>query len=278
MNTALVIGLMLAQQETGTRSLWDTTFLSQRPATKKAGPAKTPTAVPAKPAANTAAFVGVTIWRLRPSLPTDEMGSRLFLHDEQKKEEQWTLERASADAALNDGQRVRLSIETAQSGYLYVIDREQYASGALGEPYLIFPTTKLRGGDNAVSAGLLVEIPGREDSPPYIWLKRSRDYHVGEVLTILVTPKPLDGVVTADGPQVLSAQKVESWIKQWGARVERLDAASLAGKVYTAQEFAASRPAGTPLGPSDPAPQTLFRVDSRPGDPVVVTLPLRIAR
>src|SRR5690349_23992390 len=49
------------------------------------------------------------------------------------------------------------------SGYLYVFDREVYADKSLGEPYLIFPTTALRGGDNLVKAGRVVEIPSHDD-------------------------------------------------------------------------------------------------------------------
>ena len=52
--------------------------------------------------------------------------------------------------------------------YLYVIDREQYADGTQGEPYLIFPTTRTRGGDNSVKAGRVMEIPSQDDNPPYL--------------------------------------------------------------------------------------------------------------
>jgi hypothetical protein len=46
-------------------------------------------------------------------------------------------------------------------GYLYVIDREQYEDGTLGEPVQIFPTTRTRGGDNSVKPGSLIEIQDR---------------------------------------------------------------------------------------------------------------------
>ena len=40
---------------------------------------------------------------------------------------------------LRDGDRMRLSIEAPWDGYLYVLNREQYADGSTSDPYLIFP-------------------------------------------------------------------------------------------------------------------------------------------
>jgi hypothetical protein len=89
---------------------------------------------------------------------------------------------------------VRLSIEAARTGHLYVIDREQYADGSQGKPVLIFPTTKIRNGNNKVSAGRVIEIPDRADDPIYFNLERSRPDHVGELLTVIITPQPLAGL------------------------------------------------------------------------------------
>ena len=58
------------------------------------------------------------------------------------------------------GDRVRLTIESSNNGYLYVIDRELDADGTKSDPYLIFPTARTREGDNAVRGGRLVDIPG----------------------------------------------------------------------------------------------------------------------
>jgi hypothetical protein len=46
---------------------------------------------------------------------------------------EWTPQRIEADTPLKVGERVRLSIESPRTGYLYVIDREQYADGSYGE-------------------------------------------------------------------------------------------------------------------------------------------------
>ena len=103
------------------------------------------------------AQLGLTVWRLRPATAADT-GARIIV---QREDETIELipERLSANAPLHIGERIRFSFESPQEGYLYVIDREQFADGSLGEPLLIFPTTRTRNGDNQVAAGKLVEIP-----------------------------------------------------------------------------------------------------------------------
>src|SRR6266542_561933 len=140
--------------------------------------------------------IGVTLWRWRPSRPADA-GERIITHDGPDSVE-WLPERVSSSGRLSEGDRIRVSIEAARTGYLYVVDQEQYADGSKGEPYLIFPTTRTRGGDNAVKAGRIIEVPAQDDSPPYFTLKRSRINHVGENVIFMVTPTPIVGLVITD--------------------------------------------------------------------------------
>ena len=71
---------------------------------------------------------------------------------------EWTPERIEADTPLKVSERVRITVESPRAGYLYVVDREQYADGSLGDAYLIFPTTRTRDGDNKVRPGKLIDI------------------------------------------------------------------------------------------------------------------------
>ena len=103
-----------------------------------------------------------------------------------------------------------MSIEAARTGYLYVVDQEQYADGSKGDPYLIFPTTRTRGGDYSAKAGRVIEIPAQDDTPPYFTLKRTRVDHVGENVIVLVTPTPLEGLTIADKAQRLRAETPRS--------------------------------------------------------------------
>jgi len=261
----LVTGsLVLAQQDNeATRKLWDTAFIAARKApAKKASShrrsaAKYRIATPNVPVDNVApeSVVGVTIWRLRPATRSDS-GERLIVHDDNAAKE-WVPERISANSKLGPGDRLRISVEAARSGYLYVIDRELYADGSLGEPYLIFPTTRTLNGDNQVSVGKLAEIPAQEDSPPFFTIRRSRPDQVAEVLSVLVTPTPLDGVQITDKALKLSETQVASWEKAWSSNVGRLEMQSV-GQAWTRDEKDAGAANTRALTATSPAPQMLF--------------------
>jgi hypothetical protein len=225
--------------------------------------------------------VGITVWRLRPSKATDE--ARILVHKKGSKEPtEWTPERVEAETPLEAGQRVRLSIEVPRTGFLYVIDREQYADGTTSDPYLVFPVKSVRGGDNTVTAGRVIEIPSQEDDPSFFTLERlprgNQPDQVGEVLTVLVTPEPLATLPIADEPLKLSREQVASWEQKWGARTERIELVGGAGKAYTKAEQAAGADPKQRLTQDDPLPQTIYHVAAKPGDPLLVTVPLRIGK
>ncbi len=281
----------LAQQpvqppsEAEARMLWDENFLRKRPPAKKTSrpaaqaiskaPVTTPEQVVSDPAED--AFLGITVWRLRPSRTADEPGVRILVQKEGDDQE-WTPERIEADHPLVEGQRVRMSIETARAGYLYVVDREQYADGTFSDPFLIFPTLKTRGGINQVRAGALVEIPAWDDDPPYFRLRRRRADQVAETLMILVTPQPLSVPSLTHEALKLSTEQVAGWERRWSAAVKRLEARDKLGKPYTKAEKEAANNSKLLLTQDDPTPQTLYRVEAKAGDPLLVTVPLRIRK
>lgn len=272
----LIVVFVAAQKpEDATRKLWDTAFIA--PSNKKNA---TPNmrrrvyrnATPDVPVNDVApeTVVGVTLWRLRPANRSDS-GARLIVHDDSAVSE-WLPERISATTSLAQGDRLRISVETVRAGYLYVIDREQYADGTLGEPYLIFPTTRTAGGNNQVSVGKLLEIPARDDSPPFFTMKKSRADHVAEILNVIVTPAPLDEIQITDKAQKLTDAQVASWEKAWGTSVGHLEM-STAGQAWTKAEKDATTRA---LTASAPAPQLLFyRPSVKPTEPMFVKLRLQ---
>ena len=217
--------------------------------------------------------LGVTIWRLRPALKTDT-GARLLVQEGSESME-WTPERVSANATLTEGDRVRVSIESPQTGYLYVIDREQYANKQLGEPYLIFPTTRVRNGDNAVTAGRLIELPTQDDQPNFFTLRSTKAGESGELLTLLVTEKPIEGLTIGQKPLALTEEQVAAWQKQWGKPVEQLEMVGGVGKTWTKAEQQAGADGTRLLTQDDPGPQTIYRVATRTEEPVLVTVGLR---
>ncbi|MBL8190278.1 MAG: hypothetical protein JNK38_19840, partial [Acidobacteria bacterium] len=225
-----------------TRKLWDSEFLKAKsklapgkPAPRKRYRVITPQISTDRVNADT--VLGITLWRLRPAAAKDDKEVRLFKHvKDNTNVAQWTPERISVDTPLAIGQRVRLSIESARTGYLYVINRELYADGTMGEPYLIFPTTALRGGENKVTVGRIVDIPAQEDNPNYFNLLPDRSDLAGEVISVLITPEPLPNVKITDEAVQLSKSDVADWEKKWATQIGRLEMENSVGKVWTKEE------------------------------------------
>jgi hypothetical protein len=278
---------VLAQGE-GTRQIVPEEFIKARPAKPTATSAKGPSYRPVTPPAAAAARkngggkpsdrmqLGLTIWRLRPTKAADT-GARIIVQESDQTAE-WTPERVEANSPLRVGERIRISIESPSTGYLYVIDREQYADGTFSEPYLIFPTTRTRGGDNRVTAGRVIEIPGQEDRPNYFRLRQSRPNQTAEMMTVLVTPQPLEGLTFGAQALVLAKEQVAKWEKDWSAPAERFELVGGAGKTWTAVEQAAGADGTRLLTQEDPSPQTIYRVAVKPGEPLLVKVGLRYSR
>src|ERR1043165_6906503 len=135
------------EEEGATRHLWDTAYINQgtnRAAAKRPARRSYRIVTPQIPVAGVSAdsVIGVTLWRLRPSRPADT-GERMIVQEGPQASE-WLPERVSSGGRVYEGDRLRMSIEAARTGYLYVVDQEVYADGSKGEPYLFFPTTRTR--------------------------------------------------------------------------------------------------------------------------------------
>lgn len=271
----VLLGLSISAQrpEDMTRKLWDTAFSSS--STKKSTNRRRAyrNATPNVPVNNVApeTVVGMTLWRLRPPRRADS-GERLIVHDDNTE---WVPERISATTRLGQGDRLRISVEAVRAGFVYIIDREQYADGSLGEPYLIFPTKRTGGGDNEVAIGRLLDIPAQDDSPPFFVMKKSRTDHVAEVLSVIVTPTRLEDINITDKALKLTDEQVASWEKSWGSGVGRMEMA-MAGQSWTKEEKDARTRA---LTASAPPPQLLFyRPSVKPTEPMFVKLRLAYGR
>jgi hypothetical protein len=221
--------------------------------------------------------IGVTVWRLRPSQSGDT-GGRLLVRDG-LKESEWTPERIEADTPLNIGDHVRLTIESPRPGFLYIIDREQYADGSWGEPMMIFPTLRTRGGDNRVAPGKLIDIPAQEDQYSYFTAQPTgnRRDQVAEVLTIILVSQALP-IQIGDQPLKITTAQVAGWEKIWGGAAERLELVDGAGRTWTNEEKLAGAANSRQLTQAGPPPQTVYRVARKAGGPLLVTVPLQYAR
>jgi hypothetical protein len=220
--------------------------------------------------------LGLTIWRLRPAKVTDQ-SARIIVQEGEESVE-WTPERVAADTPLKMGEKIRFSFESPQPGFLYVIDREKYADGSVGEPYLIFPTTRTRGGDNKVAPGHIIEIPAQDDRPNYFTLKQTRVDQVGELVTVIISAQPLEEIIIGDKALKLAPELLSKWEKQWGATTEKFEMAGGEGRVWTKAEQQAGADATRQLTQDDPGPQTIYRVAVKPGTPVFVNIGLKYSR
>jgi hypothetical protein len=265
-----------------TRGIVPEEFVQARPAAASKAPVAKPkyrpvskSSAPLAAAVTTARQVGVTIWKLRPAASADSGGVRILVQEDGSSVD-WIPERISPGTNLAEGARVRLTIESPSPGYLYVIDRERYANGETGPPYLIFPTSRTRQGDNKVAAGMLIDIPGQDDRPNFFTMRHSRANQISEELTVLVTPQPLEGVTIGPKAVLLSNEQVTRWENSWGNRkVETFELTGGAGKVWTRAEQQAAADTTRVLTQDDPPPQTVYRVVAGPGDPILVKVALK---
>lgn len=218
--------------------------------------------------------VGVTIWRLRPGAP-GETAARILVQEDASTVE-WVPERVGSATSLRAGDRVRLTIESPGEGYLYVVDREKYQSGERGTPYLIFPTTRTRGGDNKVSGGKLIDIPAQDDQPNFFASRQSRPNQTEEELTVILTREPLRELTIGPKANTLTEEMVAEWERRWGTgKVERFELSGGAGRAWTRAEQVAASDASRVLTQEDPPPQTVYRVDGKAGEPLLVKVRLR---
>jgi hypothetical protein len=280
-------------QDEAPRQLWDSQFL------KKRAPAKTPTGTTRKPTyrratpkadaavsdatrsdvpksekqdeATSGEVIGLTIWRLRQSRDADNKEARLLIEEDASKTE-FTPERVESETNFSAGDRVRLSIESPRDGYLYVINREQYADGTMSDPYLIFPTLRNRGGDNSVKAGKVIELPGKGA----FRLTPMRPDYQGEVLMLIVSPQPLEEIKAGPSIVKLDRQMVDSWQMKWKAPIERYELNGGAGTPYTKAEKEAGEDGSRLLTQEDELPQTLFKVTAKPGNALFIPISLKI--
>ena len=269
-----------AQQADNSRRFWPPEFrpANTQPQTKPStGRYKTVRVarMPAQPAS-----FGVTLWLLHA---TNDEGARGLVRVKPPSRPDAPTElkqarRVPANTPLKVGQQVRLSVEVPQDGYLYVIDREQFADGSVGKPVLIFPDNP-QGNAHKVKAGRVIELP---DSETYFEVERvsqeSSQPLVSDLLTFIITSEPLSDVPPppAKGSYYLPAALVAGWESAWRKPCQQLELAAATGQPRSTAEQEALTGTDKLLTRDDPLPQTVVRVAVKRGEPFLVQLPLRI--
>lgn len=281
-------------EQSDTRRLWDSSFfnLDKVPQKGKSTPSgakhKPPSSDPTRtnetshiPTANVVpdTVLGITLWRSQFS--ASETARILKETSAAIKAEQVEKEFAAvtADTIFQEGDLVRLTIEAARDGYLYVIDREQYDNGSFSAPYLIFPNPHTGLENNRVKKAQAFDVPS---TCFMIERLEGSSVKVAEELIVIVHPDSLlsvaflNGLKFEDGAAELNQADVAKWETAWGGEVGRLETA---GSVN--QRFA--RHDGQPgdstriLKQKDPLPQVVYynpKISLR--DPLLVKLRLTI--
>lgn len=241
---------------------------------------------PVKPSAGQeTAQVGVTFWRFRPTR-ADDKTKELVDDGGDNQPKEFTLERFDTDTPFKIGEKVRIGIESlSRTGYLYVIDRELYQDGTFGPPRLIFPTTRIRGGNNFVKPGNLLYLP----SPTRSFRIQQGNPNkplVSEVLTMIISPQPL-GLPEEIGEKAMNIpiELFSKWETEWKTSAIQMDLEDGVGQALSEQEQQAGS-IGTKdlidednrLTQSDLPPQTVFRSIIKTTNPFLVTVAMKFGK
>lgn len=282
--------VMVAQTSPPPRGMQSQVFLEMRTqAQAKAAPAPAPAApkqtktAPKAPAPSASAqqlgdsFLGVNLWRMKPADAASPVKVRGLKHrTDPGGTRDWTPERVDFAHQFAEDEHVRVSLESAREGYLYVVNRDVFADGSKSAPTLIFPTKRIRGGNNRVQPGVPVELPEFTDNPPTFHVEQLLPNQTAIELLMVVAPRPIAGFAIPEDEVMLPEATVAAWERQWGTQVELTEDRSLIGRAYTMAEKNAATEPGKPLGANDAVPLALFYRKGAPADPMLAKVLIRV--
>ena len=218
--------------------------------------------------------IGVTIWQLFENQANNgEANSAAALSEPGRL---LTPVRVGSETLFQNGDLVRLSIESAKSGYLYIVNEELRADGTTGAPVLVFPSKRINRGNNRIQPGKLIELPNLRGNPFYFELRpQNADGQslVAEVLTVIITDRPIANLKIGDQPLALSAKTLAEWRSKWAGRAEIFESQNVERTVYSRAELESATGARL-LTLADPLPNTVFLVENKRTGGALVTLPL----
>lgn len=212
-------------------------------------------------------LIGLTIWRLKQQEISRETESVNENHLS------YISESINPKEVLKQGEMIRLTIEIPQSGYLYCIDSEEYLDGTKN-PVLIFPTKKIRNGNNRIETGQIIGLPDLTGQPPYFKLNIKKG-QIAENLSIIITNQPIEWLLAKETAQQLSAEQFAK-LKAWETQTKQL-VLETPGRYQTSKEQDIENTLDKrSLDLEDPPPQTALIIPKKPTQPVMVTLSLRL--
>jgi len=206
-----------------------------------------------------------------PPLAAIGLGYTLFMRDENGR-----AVRIEPGREFHNGDRIRISLEPNVDGYLYVFHTE-----GEGQPEMIFPDSRLEGGENWIDAHVPIEVPSTIETDERLRWFQFYGNPATERLYIVVTREPLPGVPTGDAlVSYCNANKdkcpwrpaTELWtrIQQDSRANVKVVTNKVSGEVQTsAEQNATTR--GLGLDQSAPQP-SVIRLTATTTAPVLVTI------
>jgi hypothetical protein len=237
--------------------------------------------------------IGVTMWRLREPHASEKNAFLLPVLDDNQERKMWLAERVPIDTVFQPGDRVRFAIESSDSGYLYVFGRETYSDGSLGAPYPIFSGSRVD--ENAVRPGMLFDIPDQREDLPYLKIDPKKPNYTGELLTIIVSPKPSADLALDKNNALKDGGKLSEL--EFNSEVEIFSRTDSVDRIFSKAESEATcgvktrelvrdtkdtpgtDPCGTrsrQLSREEALPQTIFRVKGVSGRPAVAFIKMAV--
>lgn len=177
---------------------------------------------------------------------------------------------------FHNGDRIRISLEPNIDGYLYVFHTE-----GDGAPEMIFPDSRLEGGDNWIAAHVPIDVPSTVETDERLRWFQFYGNPATEHLFVVVTREPLSEVPIEDAlVSFCTANKdkcpwhptADVWTRiQQSAKAEvKIVTSDSAGQAQTEKEQTATTRG---LGLDQTAPQpSVIRMSAQTTAPVLVTV------
>ena len=226
--------------------------------------------------------IGVTIWRFSPAqcpipdCPLPAAGQKGLVDTAEGV-------RADDSSAFSTGERVRLALESlSHDGFIYIINREQFADKTFGDPYLIFPTRNIYKGNNYARPGSQIQLP-RAQGCFCVKARNSQKALVADNLVVIISPQPLLAADEIGAKEIpLPAKLVKFLIR---ADKERAHRGALQDGVGLTQTPAESQAGSKGLFDTEPTltqddlpPQNFYQSLVPRGTPAVFSVNLRYAK
>jgi hypothetical protein len=231
--------------------------------------------------------LGITLWKFDERKSNNEIpkrkpnASRSITHPI----DEFAVVRVNQDTVFSVGDKIRLSVESPTTGYLYVANCEVYEDGNFGTPTVVFPTKRTRGGVNFLSVGSPIELPAIDDKPNYFLFTASKSSRkvVAEALVFVVTKSIISDFEVPEDSTELAQNRLETWEKKWAGRTEIWEIDDKEKREYTQAEYESGgevlsegeESKGRSLKADEPEPHTLYVVKPSSDDGLLFTLILR---